>query len=631
MAIGSWVVSAVIRFSSNGVATMRGLAVEAGRMNTVIDGQTSKIQRATQALEGHRLKLMQVGATASGTFAVAGAAFSAYGIMGAAQLERALTSVGLATHASSPQAMQRYAALAFKTSGITAQDVNIIAGEMAMAATSGLNDPAKLTDAFTRIAKAADVLWMSPKHINPVDAVKQMSTLAHLFGVYSGAPLQHMLDRSAEMMFVQPDNLQKLVTQGRVFIGSARAAGVSEEDIFKQAMTMGQTGFLSGRGGSGIARVIEYLSGAATMTGHLSKLQHSALYDLGLTTAKGPAGVLRTQFTDHGNLLLGKVVEHLEAIRSRFTPVGFVGELQRAFLAQGGRYMATELTPSVYAKGQQNWGMMNAIGTIDGMWKKYSHNFIYQWGVFWTNLENIPKATFFPLLPDLTNRFESWAGHLSKTVQYLAANPDAAKRWGEGVLAFTGVMGGAWVVFMATMARSAIQMPIAMFRLEAALDKLTATIATDGTIIGSSGTAAAGGLGALASKLKWFVGALAEFGLVAGIGYNIYKDLKAGRPKGYHTTPDSVPRSDLVPFGWLFPGGGKPIPHALRQKTSERVSGGASVVNHFGGANLVFPNVKSKDDVIDLFNNPRSALFTSAPGTRTHANIPFSTTVPPRQ
>ncbi len=60
MAIGGWVVSAVIRFSSNGIATMRGLAVEAGRMNAQLDGQTSKIQRATQALEGHRLKLMQV-------------------------------------------------------------------------------------------------------------------------------------------------------------------------------------------------------------------------------------------------------------------------------------------------------------------------------------------------------------------------------------------------------------------------------------------------------------------------------------------------------------------------------------------------------------------------------------------
>ncbi len=194
--------------------------------------------------------------------------------MGAAQLERALTSVGIATNSNSQAARQRYAALAFRTSGITAQDVNTIAGEMAMAATSGLNDPAKLNDAFTRIAKAADVLWMSPKHINPIQSVQQMSTLAHLFGVYSGAPLQHMIDRSAQMMFVQPEALSKLVTQGTAFIGSAHAAGVSEEDIFKQAMTMGQTGFLSGRGGSGIARVIEYLSGAATMTGHLSKLQH---------------------------------------------------------------------------------------------------------------------------------------------------------------------------------------------------------------------------------------------------------------------------------------------------------------------------------------------------------------------
>lgn len=99
---------------------------------------------------------------------------------------------------------------------------------------------------------------------------------------------------------------------------------------------------------------------------------------------------------------------------------------------------------------------------------------------------------------------------LGTIVAGLAEHPDVAKRWAEGILAFTGVMGGAWVVLGATMARSAIQMPIAMFRLETALDKLTATIATDGTIIGSSGTAAAGGLGVLASRLSGSPGRLAR-------------------------------------------------------------------------------------------------------------------------
>lgn len=635
MALGSWVIAAVVRFSTTGVGALRSAGLEVNRLNSQLDGHSSKVARLTNQYEQMRTKMLQVGAVATGSMALAGAGFSAYGIYGAAQLERALTSVGIATNANSQGAMQRYAALAFKTSGITAQDVNTIAGEMAMAATSGLNDPRKLEDAFTRIAKAADVLWMSPKHIDPVDAVKSMSQLSHMFGIYSGKPLQHMLDRAAEMMFVQPEALSNLVTQGRMFISSGVGHGVSEDDIFKQAMTMGQTSFLRGRGGAGLANVIEYLGGASTITGHLSKVQHGAMATLGLT---GRNGLLQGQYLGpHGELLLGKVVDHLEAIRKNFGLSDFGNLLTNAFLKQGGRYMETALNPKVYAKSQQNWQMMQAIGTVDDMWKRYSHNFIYQWSVFWTNLVNIPKAIFFPLLPQLTDLFQSWGKQLGTIVEYLSKNPDAAKRWGEGILAFTGVMGAAWLAFTVRLGWSAITMPIAMGRLQAAIDRLTVSVATDGTIIGSSGKTAAAGLGAVA-------GALSLLAVTASFWVGIAKNMgdAAHNPKLAKLIhwANSGANSGVTPpgtegtvdvFGRPLPGSGIKLPSQRQPQRRVAPHGGGHPIT-VGSVTISFPNVKdgegAKAAMIEFWSNPMTALFASS-SQRTHANIPLPLTVLP--
>jgi hypothetical protein len=371
-----------------------------------------------------------------GALALAGGAAIVYGIKGAADMQRELTSTAIALrmNPNSPILPR----MAFNVSGMTAQDASTISREMAMAATSGLNNPKSFQQAFTRIAKAADVLWMSPKHIDPVEAVKEMSTLSHLFGQYQGPKFQHMLDRATEMMYVQPEALKQLVMQGRLFVGAGLSRGVSEEDLFKQAMIMGQTGNLRSRGGSGLARVIEYLSGAATVTGHLSRVQHNAMQTLGLT---GANGALLPQYLNHGKLLLQKAVDHLEHIRGQFTPTAFGNLITNAFLAQGGRYLNTTLQPNVYKKAQENWTVMNELHGVDSLWHKYTNNFLYQFNIFTTNFANLFKAVFMPMLPQLTTLFMDMGKALSKAVSWLSAHPDSAKRIGEIIVALTGIAG----------------------------------------------------------------------------------------------------------------------------------------------------------------------------------------------
>ncbi|HEY1680967.1 MAG TPA: hypothetical protein VGF98_04975 [Candidatus Tumulicola sp.] len=460
---------------------MSQLAAATARTNTVLDAHTAKVGKATAALEAYRLKSLQLGTAFSGSAFTLGVAITAYGVRGAAEMQRSLTGVGIALHSSSQASMNRYAKLAFRTSGITAQDVGTIASEMAMAATSGLNDPKKLESAFTRIAKAADVLWMSPKHIDPVEAVKDMSQLAHMFGVYSGAPLQHMIDRSAQMMFVQPEALSALVTQGRMFISTGLGHGVSEDDLFKQAMTMGQTGFLRGRGGAGLANVIEYLSGAASVTGHLSKAQHRAMHTLGLTDNNG---MLKKAFLGpHGEQLLGKIEDHLESIRSKFGMSDFGNLLINAFLKQGGRYEETALLPAVYKKSQENFQRMNEIGGVDKMWDQYRHNFLYEWGIFTTNLQNVAKAAFWPTLDNDAKIVEKLGSDLGDLVSYLAEHPDAAKKWANGFMIVTGLFGARTLIGVGSFIASAWKMPGAVTAMATSLDVLTKNIVVNAAIL----------------------------------------------------------------------------------------------------------------------------------------------------
>jgi hypothetical protein len=429
VAFETWSVAILLRATDQASRVFLGTANAARTANTQISAQNKllAINAERQRLLNSRMKLY--GGIAAGLAIGIGV-----GIKQASNLQQAIVAVGIATETSGKQLLG-FQNLAMRMSGVTAQSVGTIAQEMAAAASAGLNKPSQLTAAFPTMAKAADVMWLSPKHINPVEAVTQMSTLSHLFGKYQGPEFERMITRATQMMFVQPEALKSLINQGRMFIGPALSRGVSEEDIFRQAMTMGQTGFLKGRGGSGLARVIEYLSGAATMTGHLSKIQHAAMRSLGLTNA---SGVLNSEFRDKGgNLLLQKAVDHLEHIRKAFSPTDFGNLLTNAFLAQGGRYMATTLLPSVYEKSAQNWKQMLNLGSIESMWKKYSDTFTFGLQNFITNAQNVLGAIFLPILPALTAGLKAAGAAMGALAQYLMGHTKVAL--GIAVGAFAAV------------------------------------------------------------------------------------------------------------------------------------------------------------------------------------------------
>jgi hypothetical protein len=441
MAFGeSWLISVMMRFTSNGARVMNEMATAAQTAETRVDRVTAAMTR-----------LRDASTMAAGGIALIGAAIDVYGVTKAAQLELALTGLYSATGANSKQQTQ-LRNMVLGISGITAQDAVTIANEAYMVASSGLNKPDRLRTAFPQIAKAADVLWLStmgtPKAVNPVDAAVQMTKLAHLFGAYYGKPLHDMVDFSTRLMMVQPDALSKVVTQAKYFVPTAIGAGVDlhnipASDLAMALASMGQTGLLQSRGGTGLARYIEYMMKAPVMTAHLSKNARNSMVDLGLFDAQG-----RNRFLDaHGNFELGASLHYLgekfdlwakEGQRSRF-----IQDVFGAFLEQGGRFVETMTLPQVRAQQAQNVIAMQRIAppgkAVDTLWDRYMHTTVGAWKYFVTNFQNLWIYTFTPMLPQVTQMLRSMGDALGAVGKWMNAHPGTATGIADLITWVTGL------------------------------------------------------------------------------------------------------------------------------------------------------------------------------------------------
>ncbi len=468
MAFGeSWMISILMRFSSNGASIMNEIANVTGSANSRIDAHTRKVNEATAAWERFNLATVKAGTMFAGGFALAGGAAIVYGVNQAAKLQLAMTGLFALTGTLHNAAMQkRLFDMVVSTSGITAQSATTIATEASMVGSGGLNDPKLLLAAFPQIAKAADVLWLStmgtPKAVNPVEAATQMLSLAHLFGDYQGKPLHDAIDAMVRLQMVQPAALQKVLTQAKYFVPTAIAAGVDlhnlpQSDLLALMASGGQLGLMSGRMGTGLARYIQYMEKAPVMTAHLSAAQRAGMLGLGLFDAQG-----RNKFIDaHGNLELGASIHYLgqkmdDMVKQGHRPE-FLADLFSAFLQQGGTFMLTMLLPQVRAQRQRNIAGMAGVAppgsAVEALWDAYMHTTVGAWKYFTTNFQNIWIYTFTPMLPDITNDLRAVGYQFGRFGNTLKDHPEMAAMFAKTIEGLTALaaarvgLGGAFWLF----------------------------------------------------------------------------------------------------------------------------------------------------------------------------------------
>lgn len=391
------------------------------------------------------------GAAAGG--ALVGGLIAGFGIDEAAKFQIAMAVVKNATAATTEQ-FQKLNAVAIKTAGYTGQSATTMAQELAVAA-KGLNNPNQLIAAFPQIAKAADVAWISSgKKQDPVEAVKLLTQLAHLFGAFSGPKLAKLMDDAVKLMLLQPEDLQKLVTQGGYFVTSALAAGVDEPTIMRHMAAMGVIGQLRSKGGTGLRAIVDNLVGMEALTGHMAGSKRKAFKTLDI--GRGEA----FQFEDkQGHLQLEKLESHLYNIYQHLLKTDprhgrgtFEAALRNAFDATGSRLLASLITPTMQARMAQQAKSMSESPGVDKQWETFNQTFAFVFSKFFTNIRTLIMTVFLPELPELTKFFDGLANSIGHLTDFIVAHPGTAQNIARATIALTGLLAAAAGLGGATMA-----------------------------------------------------------------------------------------------------------------------------------------------------------------------------------
>ena len=375
---------------------------------------------ANRAVNGVNTSLLALKATALSTFAAMGGAMLVHGITAAADLQRAMLGVGIATSTAGTK-LEALRRVVMTTSMVTAQDPGTIAGEMAMAARSGMNQPAMLAALFPRLAKFADV-QMLLRGTDPVDAIRSGVSLAHMFKAWDEKRLSHMLDQVNRLMSVQNEPLDRIVAQAKYFVPMATNLHMSIDDIMAYTALMGQTGFLRGRGGSGMGRVLLgaiNATAASAITSHAQALRYGALYQLGMIDAhRKPLYV-----DEKGELQFNALMAGLVGARSRLGAVTFGVDVNKVFGTVAEQLLMTIADPTVQKRRAAIVAAMAKQDDVDTQQAKAMNTFWGAWRRFITDFNAIATNVFYPTLPRLAAELGYVANDFATIANFIFDHP----------------------------------------------------------------------------------------------------------------------------------------------------------------------------------------------------------------
>lgn len=567
-----WAVEASVRFTGNGQAFMTRLTGAAQRASQAVTDQSRAIRSSASAWDTYGASLRRAlsaqrdfmreaarntmrgagafanspaGMIISGNVASRGAHALAGGADRAGKLQLTMAAVQMAAHLT-PQQRDQMEKRVFALSETTAQDAVTIAQELVSTARAGLSTFKVLDSAFDNIAKLADVLkYMgdATNHpISPVEASKVASQFSHYYGAYGGKKQENLNNYLVRLMNTQPEDMQKLVTQGKYFIPLQMSLAPKDGPGYYKAMEqtmvelamMGQGGLLQGRGGSGMERVILGSLGAPEMTSSRTNLKHQALYELGLEDKKR-----RGMFTDeHGNVGEGQVIARLVADREKMGGAKFQDLVNKGLGAVAQQTLAFITSPAVQEQlGRAKSAITDKHVTVDTVFDQLvKTNFLPAMSRFAEQFNNIYTTMVQPALPGMTAALNTGAHLFAVTAKYMHEHPEVA----VAALTAAVVVVGSAAVFTALQAWALVSSikAIGGAATVAAAEIVAARVAMGGGanympgawgMGGPAGAAGAGGGGAGAAAMRTF-GALTLLGSVGMLSESMFKWYFASHP-----------------------------------------------------------------------------------------------------
>lgn len=670
MAIGAWVVEAAIRFSTLGLSSidragvaMNRLQIREAELTGAIDANEAKMRRLGLGYTGLAQQRLNTFSAFSAGVAVTTGATLGYAIDQAANMERALYNLQIATAASKGQ-MDAFKKSIYDTAAATAQSAPTIASIYgSIASTSGLPASSLTPEFLSKVTRFGEIVQMksagTQHEYSALEASTQLIELAHQYRAYTPEQIGTFAEMLHKAIYFMPGGLSQFLTQSKYFT-PLMALSAGNTDAMQQSVLLGillqQTGLGRGRGGTGVAAFERQIIQGLTMTSHAQAGRRAALMAMGLIDSSGNTPFVKTnaqnqtyfdvigalaqitKYVDQNTKgLTGRAKAHEEEIilRNAFSALGIQGSLIGLVAAGGGV--------------QQMRNVQRRMGNIPSIDKDQQNRLNLFWGAVQrvtSGLGSLGSALGTPGLRELTPGVGKFADAINRATKDLEDHPDKAL----AIFHFGEILFGLGAIGTATR----LVIPAVKFVGTGLKDTASGLMTfgkwADRVFMRGIGSEAVGAMkdllraaGPATDGIARLAGALLKFANLWGTIFAAFNN-DAPDLRGNHG--QNVPEYGSA---WYWRAWKKAyIPTGMNDPTRKSINDFDRVVNpptylktkpapnivHVGQVNINFPNVTdgqgAKVALTQALTDPRSPLMASSPGIRTHKRLPKPMTTPPR-
>ncbi len=504
----AWLISVMMRFTSNGSRVMAEMAAATRTANAAVEAQTAKVNSATLAMQRFKAEAIGVGLTVAKSFAVAGAAVGIYSIAQAASLQRTLTAIGNETGAGGLK-LDRFRAASFEIAnqiGVAPQNAAEILLNISRL-TAGQLQVAQMLKVAPSIARFASVTNYNRPDVSVEDATQAGLQLVHLFRAYQPSQLVPLLDKVYRLSGLMAEPPQQAVRQMSYYEPLFKGLKIDENSSIAMMALLDRAGFRMKVGTNVRAMLLQAL-GPLQLTTHAQAAKLGYLEQMGIFNKSGrfawnlPGGGVNFMG------MLDQISRWTQGQEARGVPASNLARvLYSVFGKQGGTIAQLMADPQMTSfLGDIRTYLANPnVGLTAGA-RNRENTLSFQAGRAWGNLKADLTELGWTTLPQLTSEFRSLGDTLHGVQVYLHQHRTAEK-WVVGgiagvtglstaVLALAGI--GKVFSFVRTGVRAFYGVEGSAKAFGQAIDALPRPL-----------SAATGGLGRLAGALRFIGGPLA--------------------------------------------------------------------------------------------------------------------------
>lgn len=425
MAFGSdtWMISAILRFSSNASSFFNQVSGAAG-------GAAKKVDRVTAAMT--RLR----GATTmiAGAFVAAAAAVDVFAVKSAASLQRTLLAIRNETGADAGK-MARFYNSAFTISnimGVAPTEGSKVLLDISRL-TAGQLSTAQMQAIAPQIAGFASTVNFNRPDISVEEATKSGLQLIHLFRAYHPAQMNPLFDQVYRLSGLMAEGLPQAVRQMTYYEPLFKGLGIDTGTSVAMMAMLDRAGFRNKSGTTVNAAMLEAL-GPLQLTSHAQQGKLGLLTQMGVFSA-GKFAWNNADGTVNFIGMLSSVAKWADALeRSGVAKSSVLNTINGVFGRQGGRIMSLMADPQMIGilhdiiKYQHNPYVSLAVGE-----RNRQGSLSYQASRAWGNLQAVLIELAWRELPALTAGFKALADTLHGMQAYLHRHPRQANALATGL------------------------------------------------------------------------------------------------------------------------------------------------------------------------------------------------------